>query len=38
MIHGIEQLPYKDRLRAGAAQSKEEKNLGKTDSGLPVRL
>jgi len=34
MIQGMEQLPYRDRLRAGAVQPGEEKALGRPESSL----
>ena len=36
MIQGMEHLPYKDRLRAGAVQRREEKALGRPESSLSV--
>jgi len=36
MIQGTEHLPYKDRLRAGAVQRREEKVLERLESGLSV--
>ena len=36
MIQGMEQLPYRDRLRAGAVQPGEEKALGRPESSLSV--
>jgi len=36
VIRGLEHLPYKDRLRAGALQPGEEKAPGRPYRGLPV--
>lgn len=36
MAQGMEHVPYKDRLRAGAVQTGEDKALGRPNSGLSV--
>lgn len=36
MAQGIEHVPYKDRLRAGTVQIREDKALGRPNSGLSV--